>query len=166
MPRYHNPNNHPVVVSITEPRISVTVFPAAWAPNRLPVGARQVIELDEILARVFIRIGMLRRSADPTPTPLPVAAPVTASLQAAAPPSTGTAQTTTALVVETPAPPLDTVIPAAAEPEEVIVPESPVAVTEEDVAPSDLALRATTETGRIQLRNRPPSPPRKRRYNL
>jgi hypothetical protein len=59
MPVYSNPNNHPVAVSLTHPHVSVTVFPSAWQPSRLPKDAKRTIELDETLARQFVAMGML-----------------------------------------------------------------------------------------------------------
>lgn len=59
MPSYSNPNNYPVVVSMTQPLVSVTVFPAAWPPAQLPKDAKRTIELDEALARQFVTMGML-----------------------------------------------------------------------------------------------------------
>ncbi len=59
MPTYTNPNNHTVVISLSEPRVSMTVYPQAWPASRLPTGARREVELDEYLAREFVKVGML-----------------------------------------------------------------------------------------------------------
>ena len=152
MPRFQNPNNHPVVVSITEPRISVTVFPITWAKNRLPAGARQEIELDEVLARVFLRTGMLQRVVEPTS-----AAPATAPTPPPAPPTEPSGFT-----ASTEDGPDEVVLPPGAE----AAPESKLAVTEEAITPSDLAMQAQTESQRLAVRSRPPSPPRRKRYAL
>lgn len=151
MPRYRNPNPHPIVVSITEPRISMTVFPATWARTRLPTGARQEIELDAVLARPFLRTGMLALVPEPVATPAPQPQP----------------STTSEVAVSAQAPPLDLVIsPDVVVTETPPQPESPLAVTEEDISPTELAMRASTESQRARVVNRPPSPPRKRRYSL
>lgn len=156
MPRYQNPNNHPVVVSITAPRISVTVYPAAWAKNRLPAGARQEIELDDVLARAFVRTGMLARIPDAAPAATPPVNPTP-------PPLVAQSSTTHG----------DGSVADNAGPDEVVLPpgateaaESPLSVTEENVSPEDLAMQAQTESQRLAVRSRPPSPPRKRRYAL
>jgi hypothetical protein len=155
MPRYRNPNPHPIVVSITEPRISVTVFPFAWAKTRLPTGARQEVELDAVLARPFLRMHMLEQSP----------AEITAS--APTPPPMPAATSSASIAVDPAAPPLDLVIsPDIVATQEVVLPESPLAVTEENISPADLALSASTDSQRARVVNRPPSPPRKRRYNL
>ena len=69
MPVYLNPNPHPVVISLSAPRISMTVFPARWAASRVPNGGRQFIELDACLAREVVRIGMLQAAPAPAAAP-------------------------------------------------------------------------------------------------
>ena len=143
MPIYANRNNHPVVVSITEPRISVTVFPHAWTRQRLAQGAKQEIELDEALARGFVRMGMLELLTTTIPTPPLIPAVTVGSLGDVA---------------------AEVIVHAG--PEDVSIAESPHAVTEEHLSPAELTVRASRESQRVILRERAPSPPRKKRYAL
>jgi hypothetical protein len=77
------------------------------------------------------------------------------------------ATSSASIAVDPAAPPLDLVIsPDIVATQEVVLPESPLAVTEENISPADLALSASTDSQRARVVNRPPSPPRKRRYNL
>jgi cell division septation protein DedD len=65
MPTYINPNQHAVNVTVSDPRVSMTVWPAAWSPTRLPHDARQEVILDEALARELVRMGMLKLKPEP-----------------------------------------------------------------------------------------------------
>lgn len=74
MPTYVNPNPHPVQVTLLTPRTSIAVFPRAWPKSRIPDGGKQVLELDTMLARPLVQIGMLIPQAE-APR-LPVTQPV------------------------------------------------------------------------------------------
>lgn len=63
MPRYYNPNNHIVNVSLSTPYVSVPVYPRTWVSSRLPDGAKQVIELEERLGAELVKLGMLRMAS-------------------------------------------------------------------------------------------------------
>ncbi|OPZ66136.1 MAG: hypothetical protein BWY85_00072 [Firmicutes bacterium ADurb.Bin506] len=65
MPTYINPNQHPVCVTVSEPRVSLSIWPAAWAKARIPGDARQEIVLDEALARELVKMGMLVLKPEP-----------------------------------------------------------------------------------------------------
>lgn len=64
MPRYANHNNHPVNITLSHPNVTITVFPIAWPPSRLPAGAKREVDLDETLARELVKVGMLSRIAE------------------------------------------------------------------------------------------------------
>jgi hypothetical protein len=79
MPLYKNPNNREVNIGLSSPCVTLTVWPAGWAPSRVPVGGKQMIELDAVLADKLVKLGMLEevkvanlRAAARIPTPPPV----------------------------------------------------------------------------------------------
>jgi hypothetical protein len=60
MPRYINPNTFPVSITILEPRTCVLVYPEAWPRSRVPANGLHSIELDALLARPLVSVGMLK----------------------------------------------------------------------------------------------------------
>ncbi len=168
MPLYVNPSNHPVTLAMSQPRVSMLVFPYAWVKSRLPEGAKLEVELDEKLATPFVNLNMLKLKEladrpssrmqaqipfDPTGTaaanPVPMepadekSAPVAAQIDA-----TSTEPLPNAAAA-TPKTPID---------------QLTAAVDRGEITPEDAALKAASIAPPPV--NRPPSPPRKPRYNL
>jgi hypothetical protein len=162
MPRYINPNNHPVCVSITDPRISITVYPLAWTKARLHPGARQHVELDPVLAKVFVQSRMLKleepHPLQKTPEPTPAANPDNLSPKTIAAIENGMAQSNAGQVTE-----MDF--------SKHVDPHDEAAHSpghDENVTPAEMARKASQESSRIQVRARaaPSGPARKPRYRV
>lgn len=60
MPRYCNPNSHVVSIGISNPNVSLRVYPESWAARQIPENGKKYIELDVELARPLVALGMLR----------------------------------------------------------------------------------------------------------
>lgn len=162
MPRYINPNNHPVTVSITDPRISIVVYPHSWTKARLHQGARQHIELDPMLAKVFLQSRMLKME-DPhplqkIPEPTPSTNPdnlTPANIEAI---KTGMEQSNAGKVTE-----MD--FSAHVDPHDEAAHHP---AHDENLTPAEVSRKASQESARIQVRSRaaPSGPARKQRYRV
>ncbi len=161
MPRYINPNNHPVTVSITDPRISIVVYPHSWTKARLHAGARQHIELDPALAKVFLQSRMLKMEEphplQKVPEPTPSANPDNLTPENIEAIKVGMEQSRKGQVTE-----MD--FSAHVDPHDAGHDPS----HDENLTPAEMARKASHESARIQVRSRPaPSgPARKQRYRV
>lgn len=74
MPLYVNINSHPISISLSEPRRSITVHPWGANPKLLPEGALKEVDLDIRIGAQLVQTGQLiLKSAIPKPK---VSAPV------------------------------------------------------------------------------------------
>jgi hypothetical protein len=59
MPVYVNVNAHPISISLSEPRRSITVHPWAASPKLLPEGALKEVDLDARIGVQLVQTGQL-----------------------------------------------------------------------------------------------------------